>query len=463
VSAPAGRRHALDRWVRRDPGGRVLAGGAPGRLVRLSPAGAQALDQLLAGGAPAAAAPLRDRLRGHGMLHPVADPAHPSPAPVTFVIPSRDSGAGLAALVTQLRAWGPVIVADDGSSDGSAELAVGAGATVIANSGRRGPAGARNAGLAAAGTEYVAFLDVDCRCAEEWASPLAALLDEEPELAIAAPRVRSAAEPGAIAAYERALSPLDMGPHPCRCGPGRRVAYVPSAAMVVRRRALLGLGGFDEELRFGEDVDLCLRLDRAGWAVRYAPEIEVEHSPRSSLRAFAAQRFDYGSSAAPLDRRHPGRVAPLLLNRHSAAVLAAAAIGAARSPRSAVLAIAAVGAASTAVGASRGGGRSAAVPLASLALRGHALAGRQLARTLVRDWLPLTLAACALLRGPRRLAAIAVAVDLGAASARFDSRPRGSSIALHCVDRIAYAAGLWSGAVRERTIAAALPRWPSKE
>lgn len=454
MNAPGGRRYELDRWVRRGDGGRLLAGGAPGRLVRLSDAGARALDRLLAGEAPAAA--LRDRLLAYGMLHPVPDRAQRGDAPVTFVIPNRDGGEALAALVTSLRAWGEVIVVDDGSSDGSAQLAGRAGATVFANPGPPGPAGARNAGLAAAETEFVAFVDADCRCEEEWAAPLVALLVEDPRLAIVAPRVRSSAGPGIVAAYERGLSPLDMGADPCLCGPGRRVPYVPSAALVARRDALLALGGFDAELRFGEDVDLCLRLHEAGWAVRYAPAVAVDHRPRASLAAFAAQRFQYGVSAAALDRRHPGAVAPLRLNRHASAVLSAAAIGAARSPRSGLVATALAGAGSAAVVAARAGRGSSGAALASLAVRGHAIAGRQLCRALVRDWLPLTVAACARSRRARRLAALALAVDAGAALAT-GRPPRPPSLALRPLDNAAYAAGLWRGAARERSLGALRP------
>lgn len=63
-----------------------------------------------------------------------------------------------------------------------------------------------------------------------------------------------------MALYEAACSPLDMGVSPGLVGPGRRPGYVPSTAFVARRAALLALGGFDERLRFGDDVDLIWRL-----------------------------------------------------------------------------------------------------------------------------------------------------------------------------------------------------------
>jgi hypothetical protein len=249
-----------------------------------------------------------------------------------------------------------------------------------------------------------------------------------------------------------------MGADACRCGPGRRVAYVPSAAIVSRRTALLELGGFDEDLRFGEDVDLCLRLDGAGWVLRYAPELEVEHRPRHTLRAFAAQRFDYGGSAAALDRRHPGRVAPLVVNRHAAAVLGAAVIGSTRSLRTGGAAAALAVAGSTAVTAAKGESAPAAAALASLAIRGHAVSGRQLARAIARDWLPLAAAAAVASGRARRAAGLALAID--ALCSLSKSRPASASgrrLALRLLDGGAYSAGLWRGMLHERRIGAALP------
>jgi hypothetical protein len=101
--------------------------------------------------------------------------------------------------------------------------------------------------------------------------------------------------------------------------PGGRVAYVPTAALVVRRAALGG--GFDPQLRYGEDVDLVWRLHDAGWHVRYEPAAGVRHVEPSRWRALLGRRFRYGTSAAPLAARHPGRLAPLVVHPWSGAVL----------------------------------------------------------------------------------------------------------------------------------------------
>lgn len=293
----AGPRYELDATVRRRDGGRLLVGGTPPRLMRLTDRGAEALDSLLADGPrDRATAAIAARLERAGLLHPLPDDGTADP-PVTAVIPARDGGESLVDLVRVLAAEGPVIVVDDGSRDGSPDRAAAAGARVVPKVGDAGPAGARNAGLLAAETDLVALVDADCVLAPGWRAGLAGLLDADPSLAIVAPRVRGGSGPSAIGRYERVAAPLDLGADPSLVGPGHRVSYLPGAALLVRRQALLDLGGFDEAMRFGEDVDLVWRLRAAGWRARYVPSREVLHLPRESLGGFARQRAGYGSSA----------------------------------------------------------------------------------------------------------------------------------------------------------------------
>lgn len=448
MSAAVGRVHTLDRTVRRSPDRRLLIGGAPARVVRLSDAGADALDALLGGRLHPGAGALARRLGASGLLHPV-----PTPAAVetSFVIPLRDGGPEVAALVAELRPFGEVIVVDDGSVDGSPELARAAGARLLATGGQGGPAAARNAGLAAADGPFVAFVDADCRCPSQWAGALADLLEQDERLAIAAPRVRSSPGPGRIASYEAACSPLDMGLDPGLVGRGRRVGYVPAAALVARRSALLELGGFDAGMRFGEDVDLVWRAESAGWRVRYCPQVEVLHRPRDSTAQLLRQRFGYGSSAAALDRRHPGAAAPLRIDRGTAAAWLTAGLA---GPRAGALA----SGAAIAVTVLRGGDRAPRPALASLALRAQLHADAELARALAREWLPLTVAVALISRRARRLALAGLALDTARAASRGPVPPGPGFLLTRALDNLSYCAGLWTGALRRRAPGALLPR-----
>ena len=181
-----------------------------------------------------------------------------------------------------------------------------------------GPAAARNDGLEHVDTELVAFLDSDTLPPHDWIERLAGHFDD-PEVAAVAPRV--------------AGKLLDMGPRPAEVRPGAPVAYVPSAALIVRRSALPERP-FDPALRYGEDVDLIWRLIDAGWRVRYDPSVVVEHAEHDTLK----RRFLYGTSAAPLKQRHPDKLKHIVLRPWPALTIA---LLVARRPRLAAAAYAA--------------------------------------------------------------------------------------------------------------------------
>jgi cellulose synthase/poly-beta-1,6-N-acetylglucosamine synthase-like glycosyltransferase len=111
------------------------------------------------------------------------------------------------------------------------------------------------------------------------------------------------------------------------------VSYVPTAALLVRRSALLAVSErddpFDEQMRVGEDVDFIWRLHSAGWRIRYVPAVQVAHQEPRTWSGLLHRRFVYGTSAAPLAQRHPEAMAPLAL--HPWPTLAVAAL-LARSP-----------------------------------------------------------------------------------------------------------------------------------
>jgi GT2 family glycosyltransferase len=79
---------------------------------------------------------------------------------------------------------------------------------------------------------------------------------------------------------------------------GREIDYGSGAALLLRREAFEGVGGFDQkyEPAYFEDVDLCFRMRKAGWSVRLEPAARVMHLSGAStvndrrFRTFAARR-----------------------------------------------------------------------------------------------------------------------------------------------------------------------------
>ncbi|MCU1588042.1 MAG: mftF, partial [Frankiales bacterium] len=273
VPVPEGWRIRLDRRTQVLDGGRTLLT-PTGRLLRLGPGAPEAMAALARGKAD-----LRGRQLGRALVE--AGAGHPEPPghaidDLTVVVPVRDRVPSLRRCLEGLREL-DVVVVDDGSVDPSAVQAVchELGARYVHRE-NGGPAAARNTALPLLGREFVAFVDSDCRPDAAALVRLRGHLDD-PAVGAAAPRMASGRR-----------SPLDLGPHPAGVAPGAAVAYVPTACLVVR---LAALPRFDEQLRYGEDVDLIWRMTDAGWQVRYDPSVEVAHDEPVRLADRLVRRF----------------------------------------------------------------------------------------------------------------------------------------------------------------------------
>jgi len=455
----------LDPAMRRTDGGRVVIGGAPLRVLRLTAAGAHALNAL-AGGAAVGDAPtsqwLARRLLDTGMAHP-RPPQRPSPPSAAVVIPVRDRPAGLAATLDGLGDTAAVVVVDDGScGPGTGLVAERAGAAVLRHDDPRGPGAARNTGAGATDAEVIAFLDADCVPSPGWLGPLLAHF-ADPAVGAVAPRVVSTDRVGVprwLREYERARSPLDRGDREGPVRPRAVVPFVPAAALLVRRRAFDDVGGFDEGLRTGEDVDLVWRLHEAGWTVRYDPSVRVGHPPRPDTGAWLAQRYAYGKSAAPLAARHGAAVAPLTVSAWSA--LAWALVGTRRAAAGA-----AIGVGTTLLLARRLGGLEHPWREAfTLAGRGHVAAGRLCADAVRRSWWPVAVPLA--LSWRRARPGVAAAFVVPPLVEWVTGRPAlgaGTWVGARVADDLAYGAGVWVGAAGARSPAALRPdlsNWPGR-
>ncbi len=198
------------------------------------------------------------------------------------IIPVRDRrallGRCLAALDAQTRRDFDVVVVDDGSTDGSADLArsttvAGRPVTVI-DQDARGAVAARAAAVAATDHPFLAFTDSDCEPAPGWLAAATAALDDGADLVAGPTRPARHRHP-----LERSLWVDDTGLYPT-CN----VAY--------RRSAFESAGGFDggldvrwglrpgeraRHLGFGEDTLLAWRVRRAG-AVAWRDDMLVHHA-----------------------------------------------------------------------------------------------------------------------------------------------------------------------------------------
>ena len=414
-------RYRLDSSWRRPNNGNSVIAGSPLRVFRLTDSGTRFIADVEADKQTITAAQqaLLDRLVDAGALHPLPLAGPFTATDVTIVVPAYNRLPTWTARQT--------IIVDDGSIPPLASA-------TLRHDVNRGPGAARNTGLAEVKTPLVAFVDTDVSfTSDDWLTPLLPHFADH-RVALVAPRVASA--PGAtwLAAYEQRHSPLDLGDEPARIKAGTRVSYVPAAAIVCRTDAIRSIGGFDEDLRTGEDVDLVWRLVAAGHRCRYEPTSIVLHQPRGSLSALVRQRFGFGRSAARLAARHPGALAPVRLNVWSAAFWVLVLL---RRPK-----LAAVVLLGTVVALTRKLRGVPPLESARLAGLGTLAAGRQLADAATRVWWPVAVVLAVLCRRSRLpIAAALIALDSPA----------------QLLDRMAYGAGVWAGVVSEGELAPLLP------
>lgn len=444
-----------------EPG--VWTGGQPWRVMRVTEAGHPAWDELRAGPVTTRAGGLlARRLTDAGIAHPVA-PRLSGVPDVTVVIPVHDRADDLDRCLAALGRTYPVIVVDDASCDpaGVREVADRHGARLLRLTDNRGPAGARNAGLADVTSALVAFVDSDTVPHGDWIACLAAHL-EDPLVAAAAPRITPLAGDGWAGRFTATRSALDLGDAPASVRPYGRVSYVPTAALVLRRGALAPLAGspgpFDPALRVGEDVDLVWRLLAAGWRVRYQPDVTVAHAEPRTWSGLLRRRHRYGTSSATLAVRHPRNTAPFIVHPWFTATVVTAL---------AARPLPALGSFAAALLTTRRAVRRAGLPprhLTAATADGVRQTWLGLGRYSTQFAAPALLATVVLAR-PRRKAA-AASLLLGPAIAGWlasDRRLDPARYALASVaDDIAYGSGVLRGCVRQRTLRPLIPQTTSR-
>ncbi len=257
-------------------------------------------------------------------------PAHD----VCAIVVSHEGKHWLEPALSSLFAHaGPVdldVVVVDNGADGSAEYVEerfeGARAIHCAN---RGFAHANNRAAINADARYVLFLNPDTEVVDGSLAELVAQMDANPELGLAGCRQLDADGrlcptarrfPSVRRAIGEALGPerlsfarclgeseLDLAGYaeelPCD--------WTAGSFMLARREALASAGLLDERFFFySEEVDLCLRIKRAGWQIRHLPAMTIVHyggSTEASPRMEAQMAFARSQYAAkhfgPLRRR----------------------------------------------------------------------------------------------------------------------------------------------------------------
>ena len=200
-------------------------------------------------------------------------------AQVTTVVVTRDRFPDLRRSLAKHS--GAVVLVDNASQDGTpARVRAEFPHVEVVELGRNLGAVARNVGVRAAHTPYVAFADDD-----SWWEPgaldrAAAVLEAHPRLGLLAARI--------LVGEEETLDPtcteMVQSPLPRDLDlPGPSVLGFLACGAVVRREAFLAAGGFDGVVHFGgEEERLALDLAAHGWGLAYVDEVVTHHHPSTS-------------------------------------------------------------------------------------------------------------------------------------------------------------------------------------
>lgn len=238
---------------------------------------------------------------------------------VSVVIPVLDRAEELGKCLASLNSLNypgdlvEIIVVDDGSRDASPAVAESFGARVVRTGGTgKGPAAARNCGVAVATGDILAFIDSDCTACPEWLSELLPSF-ADPVVAAVGGWVDGMNSSRALDRYEAVMSSLNLGGRERSGKEGTDTFYLPSCNLLVRRKAFRIVGGFREEMHVGEDVDLTWRLRDCAYKIVYLPKGRVFHDHRSRIVPFMKRRFDYGTSEGMLQTLHPERCKRMIL------------------------------------------------------------------------------------------------------------------------------------------------------
>ncbi len=224
---------------------------------------------------------------------------------VSIIVPVRDDAENLKECIKSLENLKypgdryEIIVIDDGSREAVALP----GIRVIRNDISKGPAAGRNTGAALAGGDILAFLDADCVAGESWLNELVPFFKVMNTGAVGG-YVAGYYQKSFLDRYENAFSSLNMGRRFLMEAKSSSTFYIPTANLLVSRSAFQTVGGFNENMRLGEDVDFCWRLRNMDYTLIYFPGGKIAHKHRNSLGKMLQRRMDYGSSEALLYKTH---------------------------------------------------------------------------------------------------------------------------------------------------------------
>jgi hypothetical protein len=253
---------------------------------------------------------------------PRATPTPGAPA-VTVVVVTWQGAHLLPPCLDSLRAQTlphRVVVVDNASTDGTADLLAGHPEVQVVRSDRnRGFAGGVQLGIDAVDTEFVALLNNDAVADPAWLAELVTAAREHPGAAAVTSLMLLAGEgepvvnnAGVVLRADGYGADRGLGESPAAVGGPGEVFGFSGGAALLRTEAVRAVGGFATEFfLYYEDTELSWRLREAGWTIRFQPTAVVvhEHSATVDQRSRTFAYHNERNRLWTLFRHAPPRVA----------------------------------------------------------------------------------------------------------------------------------------------------------
>lgn len=232
---------------------------------------------------------------------------------VSVVVCTFNGGGRMGVCLTALCALDyphfEIIVIDDGSTDNTCEVVRCFDQVRLISLQHVGLSAARNHGAEVALGEIVAYTDDDCEPDSAWLRWLADTFFRGGWDACGGPNLPPV--PAASDRWEHVdeavVASAPGAPSHVLLRDGQ-AEHLPGCNLAIKRHVLLAIGGFRPRYRVaGDDVDLCWRLDQAGYRMGFCGAAFVWHRRRTTLWRYFRQQFGYGKAEALLMRDHPDK------------------------------------------------------------------------------------------------------------------------------------------------------------
>ena len=216
----------------------------------------------------------------------------PAVVACSVIILTRNSGATLGPCLDSVLSQGmpgfEVIIVDHRSSDGTT--------AIVKRYAKKDPrvrllaeklpglGAARNTGVKAAAGDVIVWTDSDCEAPAGWLDKMVRPIRTQGEDFV------QGNEEALDSGFWSNHAQLAGQRHKAKHRRGKYIGHIDPKNLAMRKNAVLKAGGFDDRIQFLEDFDLFVRIKKAGFKVRYLPDVRIKHHHRTTFRAMAETR-----------------------------------------------------------------------------------------------------------------------------------------------------------------------------